>query len=281
MSPLDIYSNDTVVCGFTTSVGYEMEAMHIHEVYEIYMALCDGVRYFVNDRMCLLERGDVMLFTNNDLHKVSVSPQMEYKRCVITFPPDKFRSLFGEGQRLLSCFEEGENAFPLKLTQEEQVRFLSLAHEIAQEKSSGDYSEIARWLGLGQLLLHLCKIRERLPAYPVIERNTFLHTQKVLKYIDEHFTEDLSLDDLSSLCFLNKSYLCRLFKRETGFHIHDYIVYRRLANAMALLRSGQSVHEAARMSGFRSDTFFITVFRRHLNMTPYQYAKKHRANLNA
>ena len=74
----------------------------------------------------------------------------------------------------------------------------------------------------------------------------------MLQYIDANYTDTISLDSLSAHCFLNKSYLCRLFKRETGFHIHDYIVYRRLSHGMLLLRSG----------------------RQQLGITPYQYAKK-------
>lgn len=98
----------------------------------------------------------------------------------------------------------------------------------------------------------------------------------MIRYIDEHYMENITLEDLSARCFLNKSYLCRLFKRETGFHIHDYLTYRRLSRAMEHLRAGESVSHTARCTGFSGDTFFIRVFRQHLDMTPYQYALKHR-----
>ena len=98
---------------------------------------------------------------------------------------------------------------------------------------------------------------------------------KVIGYIDSHFAQPISLETLGELCYLNPSYLCRRFRQETGFRIHDYLNYRRLSCAMNLLRAGNSVSQAARMSGFGSDTFFIQVFRRNLNTTPYQYAKEH------
>ena len=257
MKALDVYASDTVTCHLSQSVGYEMEAMHIHDVYEIYMALSDQVRFFVNNGMYLLEENDIILFKNNDLHKVSVPQQKLYSRYIITFPPDVLCTQFSQAKTLLTCFDwENDGSRHLKLTAEEQARFLSLAQEMEQEKIQSRCSK----------------------ENPVNDAGNFVHIQKVLQYIDENYTDNISLDTLSSYCFLNKSYLCRLFKRETGFHIHDYIVYRRLSQAMLLLRNGESVNNAARLSGFSSDTFFITVFRQQLGMTPYQYAKKFKAN---
>ena len=280
LKALDVYASDTVTCHLSQSVGYEMEAMHIHDVYEIYMALSDQVRFFVNNGMYLLEENDIILFKNNDLHKVSVPQQKLYSRYIITFPPDVLCTQFSQAKTLLTCFDwENDGSRHLKLTAEEQARFLSLAQEMEQEKSQPNFSDISRWLNLGQMLLLLCEIQSRCSKEnPVNDAGNFVHIQKVLQYIDENYTDNISLDTLSSYCFLNKSYLCRLFKRETGFHIHDYIVYRRLSQAMLLLRNGESVNNAARLSGFSSDTFFITVFRQQLGMTPYQYAKKFKAN---
>lgn len=276
MKALDVYSHDTITCHLSQTIGYEMEAMHIHDVYEIYMALSDQVRFFVNNGMYLLEKGDVILFNKNDLHKVSVPPQELYSRYIITFPPDVFCAQLGNAKSLLGCFDmESGSSRLLKLTDDEQARFLSLARDLEQEENEPDFPEIGRWLNLGQLLLLLSRIQNRCAKDgPPNNAGHFLHIQKVLQYIDEHYTDPISLDALGAYCFLNKSYLCRLFKRETGFHIHDYIVYRRLSQAMSLLRGGESVNKAARLSGFSSDTFFITVFRQQLGMTPYQYAKK-------
>ena len=68
MNALNVYGDGRVSSQHSISQGYDMRAMHIHDSYEIYMALSEGVRFFVNDRVYALNRGDVMLFTNTDLH---------------------------------------------------------------------------------------------------------------------------------------------------------------------------------------------------------------------
>ena len=259
-----------------------MEAMHIHDFYEIYMGLSDQIRFFVNDKFYLLRRGDVILFTNTDLHKANVPAQALCSRCVISFHPDVFCAQFRQGKSLLSCFsQENGTSHQLKLTEKEQSLFLSLAKNMETgQSSSKKIAEVERWLNLGQILVLLCKVRSRTSQEDFSnEPIRSPHTQKILQYIDKHYTEPISLDTLSAGCFLNKSYLCRIFKRETGIRIHDYIIYRRISHAMSLLRRGESVNNAARMSGFNSDTFFITVFREKLGVTPYQYAKKFQKKL--
>jgi len=93
----------------------------------------------------------------------------------------------------------------------------------------------------------------------------------VLEYIDDNYIHQPSLDELAKLCYLNKYYLCRLFRQETGFSIGDYITYRRMSAAMKLLRKGESISNVARLSGFKSDTYFITSFKKNFGTTPYQY----------
>lgn len=229
MKALDVYSHDTITCHLSQTVGYEMEAMHIHDVYEIYMALSDQVRFFVNNGMYLLEKGDVILLTKTTCTK-SAYRRKSYTAGTSSYsPPDVFCAQLGNAKSLLGCFDmESGSSRLLKLTDDEQARFLSLARDLEQEENEPDFPEIGRWLNLGQLLLLLSRIQNRCAKDgPPKNAGHFLHIQKVLQYIDEHYTDPISLDALGAYCFLNKSYLCRLFKRETGFHIHDYIVYRR------------------------------------------------------
>ena len=276
MNTLNTYSDVRPVSRITESMGYEMAAMHLQDVYEIYMALSAHVRFFVNDRVYSLEQGDVMLFSNNDLHKVSVPPDQLYRRCVITFPHQVFQSQIGDGARLLSCFDNS-SCRRLQLSAGEQAYFLELAERIRQESENPAFSQAGQWLYLGEMLLLLCRISRKSQPVPFADdRGSLACSAGVIRYIDEHYMENITLEDLSARCFLNKSYLCRLFKRETGFHIHDYLIYRRISRAMELLRAGESVSHTARCTGFSSDTFFIRVFRQHLDMTPYQYALKHR-----
>ena len=106
-----------------------------------------------------------------------------------------------------------------------------------------------------------------------------------MSFIQDNFSEKLSLDaidlrvrtpistqELADAAGFSLSHYHHIFEAATGMSPGRYITYRRLACAAALLREGKSVSEAAGLSGFGSDTFFITTFKKNVGMTPYRYA---------
>jgi len=267
-----VYETGELQCERRISVGSNMPAMHIHDVYEIYMALCSDVQVFVNDRIYALEEGDVMLFSHMDLHRVSVPPQCLYERYVLTFSPQILPAQ--DRAQLLSCFDEARD-YRLRMTAAEQQAFIAMLDTLAEEKQQPDFSLLGQRLALEQILLYLCRLRRSETALPPSAPGTpDQRVHAVITYINANYSQPLSLEELAGVCFLNKHYLCRLFRQETGFCIHDYLVYRRLSAALALLRAGESVSAAARLSGFKSDSFFITTFKKHLGDTPYRYIRR-------
>ncbi len=277
-----VYETDGVSCARATTIGREMKAMHIHDVYEVYMVLSSGVKCFVNDRIYALEPGDVMLFSSADLHRASMPQDVLYDRYVVTFPPQVLRQHGGE--KLLDCFEavRAGGSHRLTLSAQEQQTLRGLLRTLEAEAKQPTEAALGQWLALGQVLLFLGRAYRRAPqALPAARQSRNPQVRAVLEHIDANFRQPVTLDELSALCYLNKYYLCRLFRRETGFCIHDYITYRRLACAVALLRAGESVSAAAIASGFGSDTFFITTFKKHLGVTPYRYACQYSQQKNA
>lgn len=274
-----VYDLGGLQCSRHVTQGYSMGAMHIHDVFEIYMTLTGGVRMLVNREIYALRRGDVMLFTGADLHQVSVPPDVAYDRYVITFPHGVISALPGEGARLLSCFDREGHGHCVSLSDGELAEFMALADGMSDMAGGGELDRVERWLMLCRLLLLLCRAARRLPdGLHERRRGDDPYVRAVMEHVDANFAQRISLDELSALCFIDKSYLCRLFRRETGFSIGDYISYRRLSHGMELLRDGASVSSAARLTGFSSDTSFITAFRRNAGITPYQYALRCRAN---
>lgn len=271
MKMQSVFKTGTIQCKQNISVDYEMPAMHIHDVYEIYMAQSSGVNFLVNNCLYELECGDVMLFSNRDLHKVSVSEKSLYKRYVITFPPELFREK--EQSALLTCFDDTKDQrnHRLRLTLNEQKTLIELINILQDEQRQTHFGELGQQMALGRILVFLNRIFIEQQQAPVPAQSQDMRIRKVLEYVDKNYSRHISLDELGNLCYLNKHYLCRLFKKETSFCMNDYIVYRRLSAAVMLLRKGESVSNTARISGFASDTHFITTFKKHFGTTPYRY----------
>ena len=95
------------------------------------------------------------------------------------------------------------------------------------------------------------------------------HIEKACAYIRAHLAEDLSLERVCAAVFLSKSYLCQIFKSLLGCAFGEYVKQQRILRARTLLAStGQSIEEIAAACGFASPTYFATVFKSAVGMTP-------------
>lgn len=93
-------------------------------------------------------------------------------------------------------------------------------------------------------------------------------------YIKNHLGEDLSLIRLSSIVYLNPSYLSRLYKQETGHGLSEFIAERRIEKAkMLLLQSDLKVHEIAHSIGLETG-YFIKLFKRYVQTTPLEFREQ-------
>lgn len=91
-------------------------------------------------------------------------------------------------------------------------------------------------------------------------------------YIEDHLHEKISLDSLAKHLDLNKTYLCKLFKKEVGITIGDYIKKLKIeAASNMLVYSDYSPSDISNYFSFSSHSHFINVFKAETGLTPNQY----------
>ena len=94
----------------------------------------------------------------------------------------------------------------------------------------------------------------------------------IRRYIDLHFKEPLTLDQLAEEGHMNKFYLSHAFKREYGVSPINYMISKRLEESKYLLaETDLSLSQIAQLLGFSSPSYFSQVFRRTQNITPMEY----------
>lgn len=99
-------------------------------------------------------------------------------------------------------------------------------------------------------------------------------SNKVKKYIDEHLSEKVSRTDIADYVALSENYLSRLFHKENGCSISDYILEKRMNMAKKLLiQTKLPVSAIGEQVGYETTTYFIRVFKREIGMTPKDYRK--------
>lgn len=115
----------------------------------------------------------------------------------------------------------------------------------------------------------------------VISKNYSVGTSKsellmpLLSYIDDHFADDLSMSVLAEVADISPQHLCRIFKETMHMRPTEYLTYKRLGEAKALLRhSDLSIAKVGALCGFPDPGYFSTIFKRYEGMSPVEYRKK-------
>ena len=100
----------------------------------------------------------------------------------------------------------------------------------------------------------------------------------VLSYIDDHYSEDLTLDKLANRFFISKYHLSREFPRLVGTSVHRYIVQKRLVMAKQMLSRGLSSSDVYQRCGFGDYSNFYRAFRQEYQISPKEFAAQVKQN---
>lgn len=95
--------------------------------------------------------------------------------------------------------------------------------------------------------------------------------EKVIDYIESHYMNDISLDEIFRESHLSKFYFHRLFKEAVGMNLEKYIINRRLAYSTQFLIEGCTISDAATKCGFESGAHFSRKFKACYGITPSEY----------
>lgn len=258
------------------SSPYTMGADHYHPYYEIYYMLSGQRIYFVGDRTYPVEQGDLVFIAPNLLHQTYQSGEPEHERLIIHFG-DLFLNGFPAASRelLLSPFLQDSKV--IRLPRQEQLAIdQQLRRVTAEIRDQPSGYELVPALAVTDLLLVTARYLQQHEPVPVYH-DTPLHAKisEIVRHINAHFAEPLTLQDLAERFYISPYYLSRKFKDITGFSYTDYVTLTRIKEAQRLLReTALSVTEIAGEVGFDNFSHFGKTFKRIAKASPREYRKQ-------
>lgn len=99
-------------------------------------------------------------------------------------------------------------------------------------------------------------------------------SDRAAAYLEEHYTDKFSLDQIADSLYINKNYLARVFHAQTGMTLLEYHNRMRCRKACELLRDPSlSISVVAFRTGFASSSHFSRIFRQYVGCTPSQYRR--------
>ena len=97
--------------------------------------------------------------------------------------------------------------------------------------------------------------------------------QALCQYIEDHYAENITLEELAGRAGFGKSYLLRCFTQQIGVSPYRYLQTIRIDRAKKLLEQGIAPIEAAAMTGFADQSHFTNYFKDFIGLTPKQYQR--------
>jgi len=98
--------------------------------------------------------------------------------------------------------------------------------------------------------------------------------QATKDYLESHYTEDISLEDMAEQVNISPQYFSKLIKKTTGFNFIDWLSMLRVKKAKELLNnSNYTVKEVCFMVGYKDPNYFSRIFKKRIGITPSEYVK--------
>ncbi|MBQ3427606.1 MAG: AraC family transcriptional regulator [Clostridia bacterium] len=236
--------------------------LHNHDnIYEIVLLLGGDCEFEVEGNTYKLKPGDIAFTRPFEFHHIVCRTDKPYERIIMYLTTDFFkqRSL----EKYLDIFEHRElgtgNIVSSDLTRGDERECIQ---RILRYFSEGAY-DVA--YGIITEFLYLLNKTNR------VSDDFFTKNERmrdIIVYINSNLSEDLRLDNIAQKFFINKHYLCKSFKKHTGYTVNRYINYKRILLVQELQRNGQTLLQASMNAGFNSYAHFYKTYVKQTGKSP-------------
>lgn len=245
---------------------------HAHDFLELYYFLDGSVTYYIEDQVYDLCPGDLLIIPAGKMHRpVIANEHAAYERMVLWITPQYLQSIDSPAGDLQKNLQKvGEHGYCVPFRGDETVFATALLKKLLyMQKNDTDPKFCA-----GAVELYLWTIFRSYGVIDTTHRNETQVIPQVIRYITEHFSEPLTLEDIAAEFFVSKSYLNRHFKAYTNSTVYAYIMALRLTHARRMLREGIPAVEAGRECGFSDYSTFYKAFKTQTGLSPQQFKSR-------
>lgn len=240
--------------------------LEYHDGYELHLIHRGQGAYFIRDARYPFAKNDLMVIQPLDVHRLVMPPDSFYGKMTFFLDPTVLR----DRPHIAGLLAD----LPPKISmpEDEAARtqmLLAAVHREVCEKREHWRDVILSALEVAAYTAKRLSVHDQ-PAHP-----QHPGVQRVIKHINQYFSEELSLKLLADIANLSPTYLSHLFAQSTGIHLKEYILQRRIAEARLLLLNDpeRKVSEIALVVGFKQFADFNRNFKRITGVTPTSYRK--------
>lgn len=249
--------------------------VHHHDFYEVYFFLDGKMDYWVDGRVYSLESGDLLLINPMELHRPMVEPDgAVYERIVLWIDKNYLEGFSSEEASLSRCFDTALSTHTnlLRPSVGSRSDIKTWLRQLVSESYGCDYAaEIYAQGVLLQFMAQLNRMAMGEESRRAENDEASALVTQVLGYINEHYSETVSLDELAKRFYVSKYHLSHEFSRVVGTSIYRYVMLKRLLAAKQMLGEGVSPGVVCVKCGFKDYTNFYRAFKSEYGVGPREY----------
>lgn len=243
---------------------------HMHQEIEMILLLTGTKAFYINNERILLQSGDIIFINGNIPHKTETPIGSS---CVLL----QFNASH-ENADEIDCFLRDNVNMDMNSTYfvfENGTEANSLLTDCIQKICRENSEKVKAYDFF--IKAYLCEITALLYRNGILSdyadlKKRILPLTKVLEYVNRHYSEHISLSEISGILNFHSSYFCKYFKRIIGFSFIEYLNIVRLSKAKRLMRETEkNITEISFEVGFSSVSYFIKIFKRYNYCSPKKY----------
>lgn len=282
MNPSTIYTFDTYpfYIGKYMTRNHEIP-LHYHEGYEIFIATTDNIIYHVEGQVYDLKIGDIIITNSTEIHRPITTNNQVFGRKFMLFNPASFSTFSQSCLSVLSIFTNRKKGYSCHLRpkqeDKEEIDTIFEKMQCAFSKENDESNLLCSALAI-ELFVILNNIYDY--CYKDKSAKEKINTlnpkvQSVLTDLNHNYIKAFTLDDLAKRNYMEKFYMCHLFKKEMGISIMEYTQIKKIMHSKALIKEGTlTLVKVASLSGFSDYSNFYKTFRKIMNLSPKEYQKR-------
>lgn len=239
---------------------------HYHDFHKIIVFLSGKVTYHIEGKAYHLKPWDILLVNQGAIHMPDISTDIPYERFILWIREDLHDRI------LTTCFQKARDRSLnlIRLNSQVQERLRDVLSELESSLHGEAFcSELLSYALFSQFMVYVNRIF--LEDDYVLDPKAYTSNSQIeslVRYINHHLDEDLSIDFLAQKYYLSKYHMMRKFKEETGYTMHNYIISKRLLLARSLISQGVPVMKASEQSGFQDYTTFVRAYKKQFGASP-------------
>ena len=250
---------------------------HWHPEIELTYVVSGEMLYSINDKTYHLKAGDVLFGNQSTLHEGHQWEESDCEYIAVTFLPKLIYGFEGSliQEKYVTPITERSGVASLHLDGSEdwhQAATELLKTVIASYETGKEMFTVQQLLFFWQILYEHFPIEEKKVAG---HSKHYDQIRDMISYIENHYTEQITLDDVATAAHLSRSECSRVFKKVMGTSLFSFIQNYRIEKSCALLTETDApISEIAESCGFSDGNYYTKVFQKVMGCSPSTYRKK-------